>query len=141
MPAAIPIVINDGATVPVAHTFNPIGKDEKGVLWFEQGIPVASSPLEAKKIGFRIARANMGTTNGVTKVVCSLALPALETLGNNSSGFLAAPTLAYRTVCRLEFDLPERGTSQQRKDLRALMLNMMATAALGGVIDTLIPIY
>jgi hypothetical protein len=130
MPAAVPIVINDGAATPVAHTFTPVGKDEKGVLWFEQTTPAPATPLEAKRIGYKQIRGTSSAqrVNGVSKVVYSLALPKLETLGNNSAGIVPPPTLAYRTVARLEFDLPERSAAQERKDTRVLLTNLMANA-------------
>lgn len=142
MPAASNITINDGAATPVAHTFTPIGKDDKGVLWFEQTNPVPASPLEAKRIGYRQYRSTSGGTNGVSKMVLTVALPTLETLGNNSAGFTPPPTLAYRNAVRIEFDLPERGTKQQRKDLRTFVYNLLGAGTLPtGAIDDLLPIY
>jgi hypothetical protein len=142
LPAASNVVINDGATTPVAHTFTPIGKDAKGVLNYEQTTPTTSTPLEAKKIGYRQTRgtASGAKTNGNGKLVLTVSIPRAETLSNNSSGFIPAPTLAYELKARVELDLPERSTAQERKDLRALTLNAL-TSAFAGPIDTLTPIY
>lgn len=140
MPAASNIVINDGATTPVAHTFSPIGKDEKGVLWFEQTAPVPATPLEAKRIGYRQTR-NLSGGLGVSKVIISLALPKAETLGNSSTGITPPPTLAYRTVARLEYDLPERSTAQERKDARVFCAQLLGNASVMSSIDALQPIY
>ncbi len=129
MPAMQNVIINDGAATPVAHTFTPTGKDDKGVAWFEQTTPTPSTPLEAKKIGYKQIRGNTaGKVNGVSKVVYSISLPVLETLGNNSAGILPPPTLAYRVNARLEIDLPERSTKQQRKDLRSFLANFVVNA-------------
>lgn len=141
MPAAIAIVINDGAGTPVSHTFSPIGKDEKGVTWFEQTTPTPTTPLEAKRIGYRQTRSTSGDANRVSKVVWTLQLPRMETLGNNSAGYLPPPTLAYRTAARLEFDLPERGLAQERIDTRVLVRNLLSVALMTGTVDTLAPIY
>lgn len=141
MPAAANIVINDGATTPVAHTFTPIGRDDKGTLWFEQTTPSPATPLEAKRIGLRQSRNAGGVTNGQSKLIITLALPKLETLGNSSAGITPPPTLAYRVSLRMEIDMPERSTSQERKDTRVLFQNFLGNALVLASIDTLQPVY
>ena len=141
MPAASAITINDGAASPVAHTFTPIGKDDKGVLWFEQTTPTPTSPIGAKRIGYRQSRNAGGQSNGSSKLVISMAVPALETLGNNSNGFLSAPTVAYKVVMRMEVDMPERSLNQERKDTRVLFQNLLGQSVISGAIDALVPIY
>lgn len=143
MPAASNVVINDGATTPVAHTFQPIGKDPKGVLLYEQSLPATSTPLEAKKLGYRQQRGTGAgmKVNGIGKVVYTVVLPRAEVLSNNSNGFLPAPTLAYELKARIELDLPERSTAQERKDLRVLAINLLSSTAGIGPVDTLAPIY
>lgn len=143
MPQASTVVINDGASTPVAHTFTPIGKDEKGVLWFEQTTPAPSSPLGAKRIGYKQVRAvgNSGLLNGSGKLVATLAVPTLESLGTNDAGLTPPPTLAYQEKARLEFDLPERGAKQERKDTRVLLANFLAHAMMIAAVDDLQPTY
>jgi hypothetical protein len=143
MPAAVAFTISDGAATPVAHTFTPIGKDAKGVLWFEQTTPAPTSPLEAKRIGYRQSRAfENGKQNGQSKIVITLALPKLEVLGNSSTGITPPPTLAYRNVARIEVDMPERGVEQERKDLRVLAAAILGTTLVGvNCFDKLQPLY
>jgi hypothetical protein len=143
MPQASAITINDGATTPVAHTFTPIGKDEKGVMWFEQTTPTATSPLGAKRIGYRQTRVldSKKQLTGMSKVVVTLNVPTLETLANNSAGIVPPPTLAYAEAVRLEFDLAERSTKQERKDTRVLLANFLAHAMAVANIDDLQPTY
>jgi len=143
MPAATPIVINDGAATPVAHTFTPIGKDEKGVMWFEQTTPAPVTPLSAKRIGYKQVRAMAasGKVNGLSKLQLSVALPVLETLGNNSAGITPPPTLAYKVVAQVLVDLPERSLKQERKDDRSLLANLLANALVVSAWDDLQVIY
>jgi hypothetical protein len=143
MPQASAITINDGAATPVAHTFTPIGKDEKGVMWFEQTTPAPTSPLGAKRIGYRQARVldSRKQLTGSSKAVYTLHVPTLETLANNSAGIVPPPTVAYVEVARVEFDLAERSTQQERKDTRVLAMNLLAHAMPTANVDTLQPTY
>lgn len=142
MPLASNIVINDGAATPVAHTFSPIGKDAKGVFWYEQTVPAPLNALGAKRIGYRQVRGDMGkqlSTAG--KAIYTLHVPTLESLSTNDAGLVPAPTVAYKEVARVEFDLAERSTKQERKDTRVLALNMLGHASTVANIDDLQPTY
>lgn len=143
MPAVAPIVINDGAATPVAHTFSSLGQDSKGVWWYEQTTPSAVNPLGAKRIGIKIAR-NLGARfqlNSRAKAIITLSVPTLEVVGNASTGITPPPTLSYVQMARIEFDLPERGTNQERKDLRTLLRNLVSDVTVANLIDGLLPIY
>ncbi len=143
MGAAANIVINDGATTPVAHTLTPIGKDEKGVLWFEQITPVPTNPLGAKRIGFKQTRVMdpKGQLTGKSKVTMTIFVPTLETVANNSAGITPPPTLSYVEESRHEFTLAERSTTQERKDTRTLAYNLLQNSQIIAAIDSLQPIY
>lgn len=142
MPQAANIVINDGATTPVAHTFTPLGKDEKGVFWFEQVTPAPTNVLGAKRVGLSISRPTNGNRlSGNARVVLSLWNPVLEVLGTSSNGIVPPPTLAYRCTDRQTFDLPERSTKQERKDTRVLMKNLLDNALVVSCIEDLLSVY
>lgn len=143
MPQAANIVINDGASTPVAHTFIPLGKDAQGVMWFEQSIPAPLNKLGAKRIGYKQDRdlSASGRLTKSSKASYTLWVPTLETLSNNSAGVLPAPTEAYREVARVEFTLAERSIEQERKDTRVLALNLLGHAMAVANIDKLEPTY
>lgn len=143
MGQAVNIVINDGATTPVAHTFTPIGKDSKGVLWFEQILPVVSSPIAAKRISYTQTRVmDMAQKlTGRSKAIFVLYLPTTEVVGNSSTGITPPPTLSYTEVFRQELLLPERSALQERKDTRVLGMNLLANAQVVSAIDALQPMY
>jgi len=143
MPQIAAVVINDGAATPVAHTFSPIGRDDKGVFWFEQTTPAPTSVLGAKRIGYkqeRVLDAQKQLT-GVSRITYTLSVPTLETLANNSAGITPPPTLSYVEKARLSFDLAERSTTQERKDTRVLLANFLAHAMSVANVDTLQPSY
>lgn len=143
MPAIANVVINDGAATPVAHTFTPLGRDEKSVYWFEQTTPAPANPLGAKRIGYRQERVydNQRRLTGESRVILTLSLPTLEVVGNSSTGITPPPTLSYIEKARMEFVLPERSTTQERKDTRVLAANLLAHAMVVSAIDSLQPSY
>lgn len=126
------IVINDGATTPVGHTFFPVASAPKAI--YREGL--ANLPL--------VGQGQIVLSGGVPgaalqRVKMTLALPALETAtGANSDGYTAAPRVAYTNTVQVEFILPARGTMQQRKDLRVMLSNLLKDAQVVDVIDNLI---
>lgn len=143
MPAVGNIVINDGATTPVSHTFTPLGKDEKGVLWFEQTTPAPASPLGAKRIGYKQERVmdQRKQATGESRVIWTVSVPTLEVIGVASNGINPPPTLAYVEKVRVEFTLPERSLAQERKDARALTYNLLANTMAISAVDLLQPTF
>lgn len=143
MPQIATVVINDGASTPVAHTFVPLGKDVNGVFWFEQVTPAPLNKLGAKRIGYKQER-SLSISNQLTassKVSYMLFVPTLETLGTSDAGLAPPPTVSYREVSRIEFTLAERSTPQERKDTRVLTLNLLGHAMTIANIDSLEPSY
>lgn len=140
MAQAANIVINDGASV--ANTFSPIGKDEKGVFWFEQSTPAPVSPLGACRIGYKQIRSlDAKQQNGIGKVIITITVPTLEVLGNSSTGITPPPTVAYKEVVRMEMDLPERSLTAERKNARVFTSNLLLNAQIIAAIDSLTPIW
>lgn len=142
MPAVANIVINDGAASPVAHTYVPLGKDDKGVFWFEQVTPAPVNPLGADRIGISLKRTPNGRSQtGTAKAVIAIYEPVLEVLGNSATGITPPPTLSYELKSRQTFDLPERSTKQERKDTRVKHKNLLDNALVVAVIDDLQSLY
>lgn len=143
MPQISTIVINDGATTPVAHTFSPIGVDEKGVFWLEQVAPVPTNSLGGKRIGISLMRPV--TANDLkaarAKAVLSIYEPVLEVTGNSSTGITPPATKAYELASRQTFDLPLRSTKQEKKDLRVLSMNLLGNASVISIIEDLSKAY
>lgn len=143
MPAASNVVINDGAGTPVSHTFTPIGKDEKGVMWFEQTTPTPTNILGAKRIGYKQTR-NMlpgGVLNRTSKVTLTLMVPTIEAMSVSDGGFTPAPQISYVEKARVEFDLADRSATQERKDTRVLLANLLAASQIVTAVDSLQPMY
>lgn len=128
MPAFSNIVINGGDSI--AYTFIPIGRDSNGVAWFEQSIPLPTSPIGAARIGYKQTRElnPSGREVGISKTVYTLNVPTLETLGTDAAGLTPPPTVAYKEAVRLSFDLAERSTEDERVNTRTLAMNLLGSA-------------
>lgn len=133
------IIINDGATTPVAHTFSPIGVDEKGVFWLEQTAPVPTNSLGGKRMGISLTRPVTADSlkDARARGVVSIYEPVLEVTGNSSTGITPPATKAYELAGRCNFELPLRSTKQEKKDVRVLLANALMSAAVVSVIDDL----
>lgn len=137
MPAIANVVINDGQTTPVAHTFQP-AKSTADYSMYEDRI--LGQYIAFPRLHLTMVRPSGGESkvaNRDLKVVCLLDVPELETLGNSDSGLTPAPTVAYRGKVKVEFTLPMRATAQQRKNLRAYMVNALQNAVLVDAVDNL----
>lgn len=135
MSAIATITIADGKGTPENHVYNPI---ESGLqaLYRTQN---ASLPL----IGQEVLKVHTKKVSPqVQSVTLMLELPALETATDaNSSGYTAAPKVAYINRATCTFMLPVRGTAAQRTDLRTLIKNALANAQVIDAIDNLTPAY
>lgn len=140
MAIASNIVINDGAATPVAHTFSPSNKDQKGVLFFEQTVPVVATQVNTKKIGYKQTRGNLLARQQIEsgKLTLMVYIPTAEATGTSDSGYPPPPRVAYKHASRIEADLPERGTKQERKDLRVLTANLLLNSQIVAAWDDLI---
>lgn len=141
MPARANITINDGAATPVAHTFNPTFDKDMDIFEDRAGGIAIGFPLVTVRFK-RPAPAQNGSAssaNGrVYRVQMNMAFPVLEvTSASTGTGIQPAPTVAYVLRCNSEWVLPERSTTQNRKDLRALFYNLLANTDVRKVLEDL----
>lgn len=145
MATAVNIVLADALATPVNHTFIPLGKDAQGVFWFEDQSQV--SPIGYWRISAELKRPLPGGPNAqsssdrVARVKLTLHEPALETLGTSDSGLTPPATIAYISRVSTEYVLPERGSIQNRKDLRKMNSNLQENAQVVAMVENLIPVY
>lgn len=120
------VVINDGLTTPLVHTFNPKGAkrtpDGKDVaLWRDQ------SPAQA--VGYlTITETHTPTnSNGMEKFRYVLDVPTLET-PSSGGAFVPPPTRAFGTIAVVEVWAHQRASDQELKNIVAYVKNFTATA-------------
>ena len=126
------IVVFDGAAVPVSHTLVPVdvSKDPKTgaivALWREQ---IPNLPTYAQVTA--TARLSKSRRSGIWNVDFRVEVPVMESVsGQNSSGYTAAPKVAYIDTTGIYGHYHERGTIAGRRLSRQLALNI------GGNIST-----
>lgn len=103
----------DSQATPVAHVFAPANHSASDFIWRETG---TSSVLNAMVL--TLSKLPMKKGSDLEKSRVKLVMPVLETItGSNSSGYTAAPRLAYTLQSIVDFITPTRATSSQRTDL------------------------
>lgn len=139
MPAKGNIVLADGQSTPVNHTFAP-SMERQDVQEFADrsgGIPVGFPVLTVS-----LRKPANGNGNGAYKAVLKVVVPTLEqTSPSTTTGIQPAPTVAYNCVANVDMILPGRSTLQERKNLLAYIKNALSHADLVKVIQDLDPIY
>lgn len=127
------IVINDGATTPVAHTFAPSRVAPELVTYQDRAAGVVAG-FNTLTIGTRYA----DKKNGAQKVTIRMALPTLAvTAPTTTTGIQPVPTAAYECFFAGEFVMPNGSTPQNRKDLLALVKNLIAHAVVQAAVQDL----
>lgn len=136
MPAISSITINDGEATPVAHIFEPVRTSADSALFEDKSF--------SQYIGFWKMHVALRRPTGPSKVASRnleatirIETPILEALSTSDSGLTPAPTVAYRPMVEIRYVLPERSTLQQRKNLRALIVNALGSATATDLVDYL----
>ncbi len=117
------IVAFDGAATPVSHTLVPVSvtreKEKVTALWREAlaGVPVYAQVT----VVMTLERLR----SGVYKVVNRVSVPVQEVVtGSNSSGYSAAPKVAYVNTVETTGLFHERSDVSGRRLVRQLALNI-----------------
>lgn len=145
MPTLATLTIDDGQATPVAHPFTPLTINSGGITTFIDrtgGIPLGFCKLDLSLRQPPDAKPGQNSSGRVYKAMLRLFVPTLEqTSASTSTGIQPAPTKAFDHIATVQFFLPERGTTQNRKDLLALVTNALSADAIKTVITDLEPFY
>lgn len=117
------ITLTDAAGSPVNHVFKPsTPQSAADVLTWRDSNQAVYAGQAVLTVGQRVADKSAHTT----KVSWKLETPVLEqTSPSTSSGIQPAPTVAYTPLAKLEFTLPDRMSLQERKDLLAMLRDLI----------------
>jgi len=131
------ITLTDAATTPVARVFYPAKKDADIYTYHNRASGIVVG-YDALSIQSRLP----SKTSKATVVSVKLVTPILEqTSPSTSTGIQPAPTVAYNCIGKLELVLPDRSTTQNRKDLLAMMRDLIDEALITESVESLDPTY
>lgn len=116
------ISLNDGQATPVAHIFSPASNGADGIARWQDRAHNNGVSLGFSTLTFSVREPVK--PGGVTRVKLTVSVPKLDTS-------TTVPTLIGTGVANLEFIYPGSYTLQDRKDLRAFMINAGQTAVFG----------
>lgn len=121
------IILNDGATTPVAHTF-AVKSNDGNVSTYEDR--VSGVPMGFGKLIVRTA-----DTSEQRAVKIDVLIPVLEAVaGANVEGFTPPAKKAFQNIGKIEFRTNMRSTTQQRKDLVAYVKNAVSLALINALV-------
>jgi len=126
------VTIYDALATPVLHTLSPMSNNGETCIWRESA---ASSVLAA--IVLQMSRIKVKSNSGLERFRLKLIVPALEVVtGSNSSGYTAAPRLAYTLQAVTDYTIPSRASTQQRTDIMKYVrqVNTETTAQFGDAV-------
>jgi len=117
------ITVFDGAPTPVSHTFTPVSVSREGnkmhAVWREI---VSTVPDYAQN---RIEATISVLKSGVKEIVWKVVVPVMEPIaGQNSSGYTAAPKVAYEDTDKFVSYVHPRSTMAGRRLTRMLLVNI-----------------
>lgn len=132
MSAQSNIVINDGQTTPVAHTFNPKGARREGkqdvAIWKDQSPANAVGYLTLQEIHTPV------NANGMEKFQYIIDVPVLEQAGSGGT-FVPPPTRAFGSIVKIEFWLHERASAADLSNIYAYAKNFLALSYVKDAIE------
>lgn len=139
MPAIANIVLNDAATTPVAHTFNPARQGLVGnsmVADFEDRSANTGIPVGFYKVALDF---NRPTKDRKTyRIGLKLSTPVLETVSNSTvSGIAPAPQVSYTPMVDCTIVIPDRASLQNRKDIRKMFYELLNNSQVVAAIENL----
>ena len=128
---------DDTPTTPVVRTFYPAKKDDDLYTWHNRAAGIVVG-YDALSIQTRLP----SKTSKATVISIKLVTPVLEqTSASTSTGIQPAPTVAYNCIGKLELVLPDRSTAQNRKDLLAMLRDLIDESLVTDNVVSLDPTY
>lgn len=120
------LTLTDAASTPVNRVFTAVSSTPDLTVWKD------FSTNGGYPVGAGVASVSVKeNASGVTRITAKLVLPTLESsAGDDSNGFTPPPTKAFECIGLMEMVFPNRASLQNRKDLKAMLLDFGADAVL-----------
>lgn len=126
MPQLTSLVLKDGAATPANHTFAPRDIVSGVATVIEStGVPVGD-----RRLSFALNR----TQNGRVKVTMKMAIPVMQDQVVNG---VSKPTVVRVAYSDITFSFDQTSSTQERKDVLALMASALGDAFTKGIVADL----
>lgn len=139
MSNAVNLVVNDGESTPVAHTFAPTKSTGDYVLYEDRLSGIFAgfgkfSVMMKRPTGRDVPREQRGRNIQIRML---LEFPQLEIIsGSTAAGYTPAPGVAYRPTAEVIWKLPEQCPMQVRKNLRSMLNGLLTHSQVIAVVDS-----
>lgn len=129
MPAIATLTLNDGQTVPVAHTFSPVTTDGSKAKWADRApaIPAGFLTISNEVVEPSGSRTTYKHSTGFMTPVVATVDSVAQVVRYSSAG--------------LTLNIHPDSTLQERQDLLAYIGNLIADAAFVTSVENLEPFY
>lgn len=143
MAAIANVTLSDAAGTPVVHTFTPTRVGVEGAnlkaLWHDRS---ANAGVSAGFFTLDMSYSAPSKDRKSYRLGLKLSTPVLEVLSNSTvTGIEPAPTVSHVPLVQIDFVLPERATLQNRKDLLAMVRELIDETIVTNLVESLEPVY
>lgn len=129
MPAIAALTINDGQTVPVAKTFNPVTTDGAKAQWADRS---PSIPAGFRQVSFEVLPPSGSRT--VNRITAGYMCPTVATVNG-------VDTVVRYSSAQVTLNIHPEATLQERKDLLAYVANSLGLATWKTAVENVEPFY
>lgn len=129
MPAIAALVINDGASTPVAHTFNPVTTNGSLAKWADRSPSIAA--------GYRTITHEVLEPAGnrtVNKITMGFYFPTVATVSG-------VDTVVRYQSAQVIFNFSPDSTQQERDDARTYVENFIKNSTVVTSVENIEPFY
>jgi hypothetical protein len=123
MSAIAAVTLTDATPVtPVGRVFIPVDCTPQLATWKNLSSGIA--------IGQDTFTLSVSETSLNINVTAKLVTPVLETVSGDVGGYAPTPKVAYEPFATIKYVLPRRSTLQQRKDLKAMLIDLISESVM-----------
>lgn len=129
MPAIAALSINDGASTPVAHTFNPVSTTGARASWADR-----SSGLPSGYLTLTHEVRQPGQVGSAYRIIIGANNPVVADVAG-------VDQVVRNSSAKVELNFSALSSEQERKDLLAYVTNFLSNASVKTSVQNIEPFY
>ncbi len=128
------LTLTDAAGTPVNRSFPLVQSNPDLAVWKD------FSTNGGYPVGAGIASLSLRETqNGTLRLSGKLVLPTMETVsGETDLGFAPVPAKAFECIGDFNLVFPNRSSLQNRKDLKAMLIDLLGDAVVTSAVENFV---